>query len=595
MASSKNIKENMETSTNAQWSESTSPTESSMPLPASPLSTEPLENLEIEIPNREALAQPCTPIDLQDLDQNTLIFENPDPTVEAISNDPQQLINTILHDAIRNYNNQHPENPVPSNNLLIPTTVLSTENKKSPPIAFPADYVPPKIIHNQPQYLLPRPITTPVLPTPRTTPSTSFTPDPTSIPLSVALAQLPYYRTKPFSTNLPPAPKLRTTVHSRLTNPTNTESHLYPHVPTPQQIIDHNRDRDIKPPLYYPHLYPINHTITQNNLQATPYLFKIPHDTTEEDSQIGKITKQTSHYNLWFNNHHSFSHFQFNFIKPTKQDQLQNITTNTTYSHILNIKRQHQYSYETFYNHHQFTNKKFTFVSEKHATPFSIDAKYHLDSTYCYGKIRQYDPIKDYFMYYIPTNPDRPLLVPREALSTHDSENFYIYHSLPPKPIQKTTPSPFHPYISTTPPKTTNHIYEQLLHARLTIPQLHLIITNMYHKLHTTTRPANNPTPTHDTPATQHIIRQLCSTLQESDPTRFNDILITNQNQYDDLLAQLHELEEKLHLYKQFYKKVSTVYPFLEQMTKDLTEITKNLPPLTKNLDAILTTSTDLP
>ena len=61
------------------------------------------------------------------------------------------------------------------------------------------------------------------------------------------------------------------------------------------------------------------------------------------------------------------------------------------------------------------------FTSTKYSSPYSLHAEYHLDSTYCYGRIRQYDPIKDYFLYYSNANPDRPLIVPREALSTHDT------------------------------------------------------------------------------------------------------------------------------------------------------------------------------
>ena len=169
------------------------------------------------------------------------------------------------------------------------------------------------------------------------------------------------------------------------------------------------------------------------------YRFYIPHDNFSHDSLIGKLSRLTSYYNHWFSTHHQFSHFQFNFLKPTKLDYIKLPLNSLQYSQIINAKRAHQFSYETFYNHHQInsTDQKYFFTSTKYSSPYSLHAEYHLDSTYCYGRIRQYDPIKDYFLYYSNANPDRPLIVPREALSTHDLSNFYIYHTLPPTPLLK--------------------------------------------------------------------------------------------------------------------------------------------------------------
>ena len=134
----------------------------------------------------------------------------------------------------------------------------------------------------------------------------------------------------------------------------------------------------------------------------------------------------TSYYNHWFSTHHQFSHFQFNFLKPTKLDYINLPLNSLQYSQIMNAKRAHQFSYETFYNHHHLnsTNQNHLFISTKYSSPYSLHAEYHLDSIYCYGRIRQYDPIKDYFLYYSNANPDRPLFVPREALSTHDTSIF---------------------------------------------------------------------------------------------------------------------------------------------------------------------------
>ena len=151
----------------------------------------------------------------------------------------------------------------------------------------------------------------------------------------------------------------------------------------------------------------------------------------------------TSLYNHWFINLFHFSHFQFNFLKPIKL-YLVNFPPNCPqYNQIMNAKRNHQITFETFYNDHAIRSPdtNHCFMYPKYSSPYSLHAEYHLDSTYCYGEIRQYNPIKDCFLYYANTNPERPLIVPREALSTHDPNNFYKYHTLPPNSFPQTASS----------------------------------------------------------------------------------------------------------------------------------------------------------
>ena len=291
--------------------------------------------------------------------------------------------------------------PIPPNTRNIPT---STTNQ-------------PNFQNAHMQLINPFLLTTnPPIPTPSLTPTfRGFTPTTNStVPTFIPINQLPQHTViRPVTPRIPAHHRITTTTS---TNISQTDYQFYPPHITAPSTIDQNRDLQIQPPPNYPNLFPQNHFLTQSNLLPSNYRFSIPHDNLTHDTLIGKITRMTSYYNHWFSTHHQFSHFQFNFLKPTKLDYINLPLNSLQYSQIMNAKRAHQFSYETFYNHHYLnsTNQNYLFTSTKYSSPYSLHAEYHLDSIYCYGRIRQYDPIKDYFLYYSNANPDRPLIVPEK-------------------------------------------------------------------------------------------------------------------------------------------------------------------------------------
>ena len=113
----------------------------------------------------------------------------------------------------------------------------------------------------------------------------------------------------------------------------------------------------------------LNYQVTQHNLQPTTYRFTIPHDNTNNDTVLSKVSKITNFYKYWFSRNFYFFHLQFNFLKPNKHDMIHLPKTHQQYPNILRTKRSHQFTYETFYhhhaqhspeNHHLFLNDKYS-------------------------------------------------------------------------------------------------------------------------------------------------------------------------------------------------------------------------------------------
>ena len=182
------------------------------------------------------------------------------------------------------------------------------------------------------------------------------------MPTFIPINQLPQHTViRPVTPRIPAHHRIATTTS---TNVSQTDCQFYPPHITVPSTTDHNRDLQIQPPPNYPNLFPQNHFLTQSNLLPSNYRFYIPHDNLTHDTLIGKISRMTSYYNHWFSTHHQFSHFQFNFLKPTKLDYINLPLNSLQYSQIMNAKRAHQFSYETFYNHHYLnsTNQNHLFI-----------------------------------------------------------------------------------------------------------------------------------------------------------------------------------------------------------------------------------------
>ena len=172
-------------------------------------------------------------------------------------------------------------------------------------------------------------------------------------------------------------------------------------------------------------------------------------------------------------------------------------SSNSSFDQNLSSKKLQQCSYENVYIHYTLhTNKSHIFVNNKFSSLFSPLDKYALDCSHLHGGIRKNDLLKDYFIYYSETNLCRPLFVPREALSTHDS-HFNVYNDQPLPTLTTQTHSIFQHDICQPFLPTAFRLYNLLLTFSYIMSQLHLCITNSIYHLQTTQPPANNTTSTH--------------------------------------------------------------------------------------------------
>ena len=60
------------------------------------------------------------------------------------------------------------------------------------------------------------------------------------------------------------------------------------------------------------------------------------------------------------------------------------------------------------------------FFNSKYTSPFTLNAEYLIDHTKIKGKLRNYDPLKQSFLFLPNENPKRPIIVPQEYLILND-------------------------------------------------------------------------------------------------------------------------------------------------------------------------------
>ena len=63
---------------------------------------------------------------------------------------------------------------------------------------------------------------------------------------------------------------------------------------------------------------------------------------------------------------------------------------------------------------------KYIFFNSKYTSPFTFNSEYLIDHTKTKGKLRNYDPLKQSFLFLPNDNPKRPIIVPQEYLILND-------------------------------------------------------------------------------------------------------------------------------------------------------------------------------
>ena len=149
-------------------------------------------------------------------------------------------------------------------------------------------------------------------------------------------------------------------------------------------------------------------------MTPTTFKFRFPQDRNF-DHYAAYASKSLEQLSFWQTKRVRFFQFQFTFLKPTQHDLNTNPNDITT---TPSVEKLHHQTYQLFVE--QKHPQNFDFQNHKITSPFSYHSHYSLHHLVTIGTIRNYDPVKRYYILSTYYDPTRPLIVPRETLNVND-------------------------------------------------------------------------------------------------------------------------------------------------------------------------------
>ena len=147
------------------------------------------------------------------------------------------------------------------------------------------------------------------------------------------------------------------------------------------------------------------------------YEFKIP-ITCTFDNLVAKTSQDLSAYSVF---DHQIFQLSFNFLNPTPKDVQNN------YYRVHETKLVHNLIYYTFLpDKNKNTTKSYIHINDQLTSPYFLNYGYRLKWEYTIGTLRNFDPVKNYYIFQPKEAPERPLIVPIEALEP--CEEYHTYH-----------------------------------------------------------------------------------------------------------------------------------------------------------------------
>ena len=167
-------------------------------------------------------------------------------------------------------------------------------------------------------------------------------------------------------------------------------------------------------------MYPILkqfYSLTERFLYDNDYEFKIP-ITCHFDPLIAKASQDLSVYSIY---DHQIFQLSFNFLHPTPKD-----VQNNNYR-VHETKLIHNLIDYTFLrDKSNNTSRSYIHINDQLTSPYFLNYGYRLKWEYTLGTLRNFDPIKNYYIFQPKDTPERPLMVPLEALES--CEEYHVYH-----------------------------------------------------------------------------------------------------------------------------------------------------------------------
>ena len=161
------------------------------------------------------------------------------------------------------------------------------------------------------------------------------------------------------------------------------------------------------------------YSLTERFLYDYDYEFRLTVNCNF-DLLVAKASQDLSAYSAFTQQHQIFQ-LSFNFLHPTPKDvQSNNYRVHET-------KLIHNLIYYTFLRDKQHTeSKSYVHINDQLTSPYFLNYSYKLKWDYTIGTLRNFDPIKNYYVFQPKDAPERPLMVPLEAIEP--CEEYHVYH-----------------------------------------------------------------------------------------------------------------------------------------------------------------------
>ena len=127
-------------------------------------------------------------------------------------------------------------------------------------------------------------------------------------------------------------------------------------------------------------------------------------------------SKLITAYDWWLSNKVKIFSLQYNFLRPSPYD----LRTEENDANFLpyQIKKAQHNTYQKFLQYKEHEN--YIFFNSKYTSPFTFNSENLIDHTKIKGILRNYDPLKQSFLFLSNENPKRPIIVPHEYLILND-------------------------------------------------------------------------------------------------------------------------------------------------------------------------------
>ena len=176
---------------------------------------------------------------------------------------------------------------------------------------------------------------------------------------------------------------------------------------------DDDRDCDLIPILTSKQ-FTFQSPLTSLYMIPTKYKFIIREFKNDYHTSIA--SKLITPYDWWLNNKVKNFSLQYNFLRPSPYDL--RTEENDANFFPYQMKKTHHVTYQKFLQYKEPENH--LFFSSKNTSPFTFNSEDLLDHTKIKGKLRNYDPLKQSFLFLTNDKSKRPIIVPQEYLILND-------------------------------------------------------------------------------------------------------------------------------------------------------------------------------